>query len=63
MDDLRKKAHLNRQQMIGLNHYDDLQKRIPRDEVAEIEKIVKIKIVNSLILKNKCFRFTLKLDW
>ena len=49
--------------MIGLNHYDDLQKRIPRDEVAEIEKIVKIKIVNSLILKNKCFRFTLKLDW
>ena len=40
LDDLRTKANLTRQQKIGLKYYEEFKQRIPRDEVAKIEKIV-----------------------
>ncbi|XP_065185298.1 DNA polymerase lambda-like [Sycon ciliatum] len=40
LDDIRQKATLNRQQVVGLRLYDDLNKRMPRSEVAEIEAMV-----------------------
>lgn len=40
LDDLKTKANLSRAQKIGLKHYDDFLIRIPRDEAAQIEKIV-----------------------
>lgn len=41
LEDLRTKATLSRHQQIGLEHYDDINSRIPRDEVAEIEQFVR----------------------
>ena len=41
LDDLRTKAKLTRQQLIGLKYYDEFLQRIPRDEAARIEKTVK----------------------
>ena len=32
---------LNRQQRIGVKHYDDFQERMPREEVAQIEEAVR----------------------
>ena len=32
---------LNRQQRIGVKHYDDFQERMPREEVAQIEEMVR----------------------
>jgi DNA polymerase lambda len=40
LEDLRTKARLTRMQQIGLKYYDDLNARIPRDEVTRIENIV-----------------------
>ncbi|KAJ9607850.1 hypothetical protein H2200_007929 [Cladophialophora chaetospira] len=45
LDDLRQKADLTPNQQIGLEHYDDFQQRIPRDEVGQhaalVEKALK----------------------
>ncbi|XP_033976674.1 DNA polymerase lambda-like [Trematomus bernacchii] len=39
--DIRTKAHLSTTQKIGLKHYDDFLDRMPREEAAAIEKVVK----------------------
>ncbi|XP_034044234.1 DNA polymerase lambda isoform X2 [Thalassophryne amazonica] len=41
LDDIRTKAHLSNCQKIGLKHYDDFLDRMPREEAAAIEKMVK----------------------
>nr|XP_053645240.1 DNA polymerase lambda-like [Cherax quadricarinatus]XP_053645241.1 DNA polymerase lambda-like [Cherax quadricarinatus]XP_053645242.1 DNA polymerase lambda-like [Cherax quadricarinatus] len=41
LEDLRTKAALTRHQQIGLEHYEDINSRIPRDEVTEIEDYVR----------------------
>ncbi|GLD60942.1 DNA polymerase lambda [Lates japonicus] len=41
LEDIRTKAHLNNTQKIGLKHYDDFLDRMPREEAAAIEKVVK----------------------
>jgi hypothetical protein len=40
LDDLRTKAKLSHNQMIGLKYYTEFAERIPRDEVAQIEHFV-----------------------
>ena len=40
LEDLRKSNDLTPNQRIGLEHYDDFQQRIPREEVAEHARIV-----------------------
>ncbi|CAF0896981.1 unnamed protein product [Didymodactylos carnosus] len=40
LDDLRTKAKLTHNQIIGLKYYDEFLERIPREEVSEIEKVV-----------------------
>jgi DNA polymerase/3'-5' exonuclease PolX len=41
LDDLRHRTDLNDQQRIGLEFFDDFQKRIPRDEMQQFLDIVK----------------------
>ncbi|XP_029290923.1 DNA polymerase lambda [Cottoperca gobio] len=41
LEDIRTKAHLSNTQKIGLKHYDDLLDRMPREEAADIEKVVR----------------------
>ncbi|CAF0803213.1 unnamed protein product [Didymodactylos carnosus] len=41
LDDIRTKAKLTPNQQVGLKYYDEFLERIPRDEVAQIESIVK----------------------
>ncbi|KAM3864568.1 DNA polymerase lambda [Diretmus argenteus] len=41
LEDIRTKANLNNTQKIGLKHYDDLLDRMPREEAAAIEKVVR----------------------
>ncbi|XP_061889129.1 DNA polymerase lambda isoform X1 [Entelurus aequoreus] len=41
LEDIRTKAHLSHSQKIGLKHYDDFLDRMPRDEAAAIEKVVR----------------------
>ena len=40
VDELRASGVLNRQQTIGVRHYDDFIERMSREEVAEIEERV-----------------------
>ncbi|XP_068585109.1 DNA polymerase lambda-like [Cebidichthys violaceus] len=41
LEDIRTKAHLSNTQKIGLKHYDDLLDRMPREEAAAIEEVLK----------------------
>ncbi|XP_042341213.1 DNA polymerase lambda [Plectropomus leopardus] len=41
LEDIRTKAHLSNTQKIGLKHYDDFLNRMPREEAAAIEKVLK----------------------
>nr|WKN12662.1 PolL [Cryptopsaras couesii] len=41
LEDIRTKAHLSNTQKIGLKHYDDFLDRMPREEAAAIEIVVK----------------------
>lgn len=41
LDDLRARATLTRNQQIGLKYYDELMDRMPREEAAQIEAVVK----------------------
>ncbi|XP_031720380.1 DNA polymerase lambda [Anarrhichthys ocellatus] len=41
LEDIRTKAHLSNTQKIGLKHYDDFVDRIPREEAAAVEKVLK----------------------
>ncbi|XP_034397876.1 DNA polymerase lambda [Cyclopterus lumpus] len=41
LEDIRTKAHLSNTQKIGLKHYDDILDRMPREEAAAIEKVLK----------------------
>ncbi|XP_037546177.1 DNA polymerase lambda [Nematolebias whitei] len=41
LEDIRSKAHLSNTQKIGLKHYDDFLDRMPREEAAAIEKVVR----------------------
>lgn len=41
LEDIRTKVHLSSTQKIGLKHYDDFLDRMPREEAAAIEKVVK----------------------
>jgi DNA polymerase beta len=55
LDDLRKQK-LTHQQQVGVKHFDDIQKRIPRAEMDEHVKLVKgvIKKINPDITINCC---------
>ncbi|KAK4877994.1 hypothetical protein RN001_010500 [Aquatica leii] len=47
IEDLRKNTDkLNHHQLVGLKHFDDFEKKIPRDEIEEIEKILKAQLHN-----------------
>ncbi|XP_061588641.1 DNA polymerase lambda [Cololabis saira] len=41
LEDICTKAHLSNTQKIGLKHYDDFLDRMPREEAAAIEKVVR----------------------
>ncbi|XP_020822679.1 DNA polymerase lambda isoform X1 [Phascolarctos cinereus] len=41
LEDIQNRATLTTQQAIGLKHYEDFLKRIPREEAAEIEQTVR----------------------
>ena len=51
LEDLEKNADLTFQQKIGIKHYDDINQKMPREEVAEIEKHVRLLTKN---LKFSC---------
>ncbi len=42
LDELRDSGVLNRQQRIGLRHFEDFNERMTREEVAEIEERVRV---------------------
>ncbi|CAF1463730.1 unnamed protein product [Adineta steineri] len=54
LDDLRTKAKLSDNQQVGLKYYDEFLERMPRNEVCEIEAVVKehaLALVPDLIIQ------------
>ncbi|KAH7163170.1 hypothetical protein B0J13DRAFT_538000 [Dactylonectria estremocensis] len=41
LEDLKQKAHLTQNQLVGVDHYDDLNTRIPRREVEALGEVVR----------------------
>ncbi|XP_069609854.1 DNA polymerase lambda [Ranitomeya imitator] len=56
LDDIRTKANLTSQQAIGLKHYEDFLDRMPREEAAQIEEIVRTaaKVINPELMCMAC---------
>lgn len=57
IEDLRKNTDkLNHQQQVGLKHFEDFEKRIPREEMEQLEKFVLavIKDIDPLYKANVC---------
>jgi len=47
LEDLKTKANLTKQQKIGLKHFDDLEDRMPREEVEQIAALVRRTAINT----------------
>lgn len=47
MEELATSGVLNRQQRIGIKHYDDFQERMKRDEVTLIEQRVSLAMLHT----------------
>ncbi len=60
MDDLRTKAKLAHNQMIGLKYCSEFLERTPRDEVTQIENVVCKK--NRNLIKSICFQIFNRLE-
>ncbi|ORX92507.1 Nucleotidyltransferase [Basidiobolus meristosporus CBS 931.73] len=54
LEDLRTKAVLNRDQKIGLKYYEDLNQRMPREEVANYAKVV-MEVASEVDPKLQCY--------
>nr|XP_060643010.1 DNA polymerase beta [Anolis sagrei ordinatus] len=60
LEDLKKNAHkLNHHQQIGLKYFEDFEKRIPRNEMLEMQEIVlsKVKEVDPRYIATVCGSF------
>ncbi|XP_068607306.1 DNA polymerase lambda [Brachionichthys hirsutus] len=59
LEDIRTKAHLSNTQKIGLKHYDDFLDRMPREEAAAIETVVRdaVKAIDPHLLAMACGSF------
>lgn len=56
LDDIRSKANLTTQQVIGLKHYEDFLDRMPREEAGRIEETVRkeAKNINTELISIGC---------
>ncbi|XP_040217861.1 DNA polymerase lambda isoform X1 [Rana temporaria] len=56
LDDIRSKANLTNQQVIGLKHYEDFLDRMPREEAGRIEETVRkaAKDINTELISIGC---------
>nr|XP_046261214.1 DNA polymerase lambda [Scatophagus argus]XP_046261215.1 DNA polymerase lambda [Scatophagus argus] len=56
LEDIRTKVHLSNTQKIGLKHYDDFLDRMPREEAAAIETVVRdaVQAIDSHLVAIAC---------
>lgn len=59
LEDIRTKAHLSHTQKIGLKHYNDFLDRMPREEAAAIETVVRnaVKAIDPQLVAVACGSF------
>ena len=55
LDELKASGQLNRQQLIGLAHYDEFLERMPRAEAGEIEQKVYMAYNGQCIYIPNCY--------